>query len=377
MNRIRCILRKEIIQIRRDRRLLQILIVAPLAQLLVMGFAATTDVREVTLGVRDADHSFHSREFIRTLAAPGYFQATVLAGPEAADGERLVAGSSGLVVAIPAGFGRDLEAGRPATVQALVDGADSNFAVHGLNFLQRACRLYSLGLVNVTTSGLERRTGLRLPAVAVEARAWYNPDLTSTWYMVPSIMGVLLLVTTMIVSSMALVKEREEGTMEQIIVTPLRSGELIAGKLLPFAAIGFVEVTLALLVIHFVFHVPLRGSLPLLYLFSGLFLLTTLGLGLLISTLVRTQQQAMLFAVFFVMLPFTLLSGFIFPVANMPAAIRVVAELIPLNHYLVAVRGIFLKGSGWHELWPQAAALAASGAAILALAIAGFHKRLD
>lgn len=377
MNRIRCILVKELIQIRRDRRLFPILLVAPLVQLLVMGFAATTDVREVALGVRDCDRSFHSREFIRVLAASGYFQTTVLTGPEAADGERLVAGRSGLVAVIPAGFGRDVEAGRPVAVQALVDGADSNFAVHGLNFLQRACRLYSDRLVRVAVADLERRAGLRLPEVAVAARAWYNPDLTSMWYMVPSIMGVLLLVTTMIVTSMALVKEREDGTMEQIMVTPLRAGELILGKLLPFAGIGFVEVTLALLVIRFVFHVPLLGSLALLYVFSGLFLLTTLGLGLLVSTLVRTQQQAMLFSVFFVMMPFTLLSGFIFPVENMPGAIRVVAALIPLNYYLTAVRGIFLKGCGWQELWPQAAALVAAGAVILGLAVATFRKRLD
>jgi ABC-2 type transport system permease protein len=181
----------------------------------------------------------------------------------------------------------------------------------------------------------------------------------------------------MMAGTMCQVEEREEGTMEQILVTPLRPMELILGKLLPFAVIGFVEATLALGLILAVFHIPLRGGVGPLYLFTGLFLLTTLGLGLLISTLVKTQQQAMLFAVFFVMMPFALLSGFIFPVENMPAAIQPFTQAIPLRHYLVAVRGIFLKGNTLYELWPQAAALLGIGAAILALAVASFHKRLE
>jgi len=211
----------------------------------------------------------------------------------------------------------------------------------------------------------------------VESRIWFNPDLSSTLYMIPAVMGVLLLVTTMLVTSMALVKEREEGTMEQLVVTPLRSIELMAGKLLPFVVIGFVEITLALPVVLLVFHVPLKGSIILFYLFSGLFLMNTLGLGLLISTLVKTQQQAMLVATFFVMMPFILLSGFIFPVDNMPPAIRVAAQFIPLKYYLTIVRGIFLKGTGWLELWPQVLALLILGTAILGLAVMKFHKKLD
>ncbi|OGV64033.1 MAG: hypothetical protein A3K19_04505 [Lentisphaerae bacterium RIFOXYB12_FULL_65_16] len=377
MNRILHVLIKELIQIRRDRKLFQVLVMAPIIQLLVIGFAVTTDVRDIDLGVRDNDHTFHSREFVRTLGASGYFRVTELAGGAAADGERLVSGASGLVVVIPKGFGRDLSNGGPTAVQALVDGSDSNFAVQGLNFLQRASRLYSDRQVCVAAPELERRFGLKLPLVAAECRAWYNPDLMSRWHMVPAILGLTLLVTTMIVTSMALVKEREEGTMEQIIVTPLRAWELILGKLLPYAAIGFVVVTLALPVILFVFHIPIRGSLPLFYGISGLFLLTTLGLGLLISSLVRTQQQAMLFAAFFVMMPFALLSGFIFPVENMPPGIQLVTHLIPLKYYLVALRGLFLKGAGWQELQPQAVALLAFGLVIVSVAVATFHKRLD
>jgi ABC-2 type transport system permease protein len=222
-----------------------------------------------------------------------------------------------------------------------------------------------------------RTAGLLRPSVTIESRAWYNPNLISRLHMVPGVMGVLLLVTTMVVMSMALVKEREQGTMEQIIVTPLRPVELIAGKLLPFVAIGFAEITLALPVILFVFDVPLRGSVWLLYACSGLFLLTTLGLGLFISTLVKTQQQAMMLAAFFVMLPFVLLSGFIFPVQNMPPLFRGIARFIPLKYYLTAVRGIFLKGAGCAELWRDALVLLVWGVLILALAVAKFRKRLD
>jgi ABC-2 type transport system permease protein len=200
---------------------------------------------------------------------------------------------------------------------------------------------------------------------------------TSRLYIVSGLLGVLLLVTTMVVAAMAFVKEREEGTMEQMLVTPLRRGELVVGKLLPFVVIGFLEVTVVLPVVLFVFGLPLRGSLALLYAFSGLFLLTTLGLGLLVSSLVRTQQQAMLVAVFFLMMPFVMLSGFIFPVENMPAAIRTAAEAIPLRHYLIAIRGIFLKGSGVAELWDEGLILLCMGGAILTLAVLSFRKRLD
>jgi len=377
LNRVKVLLKKELTQIRRDKSLFGILIVAPIIQLLVLGNAAITDVRDISMAVRDNDHTYQSREYIRAVGASGYFQITMLKGPEKNDGDLLVSGDAGLVIVIPPGFGKQLLRNSPATVQVLVDGADSNFAVQGLNYLQKATRLYSDRLVHVVEGDLARTRGIRLPSIVAESRAWYNPALTSQHYMVPALMGVLLLVTTMIVTSMSLVKEREEGTMEQIIVTPLQPSELIAGKLLPFVVIGFIEVTLAIVVILFVFQVPIRGNILALYAYSGLFLLTTLGLGLFISTLVRTQQQAMLIAGFFVMLPFVLLSGFIFPVENMPEPIQYIAAFIPLKYYMTIIRGIFLKGTWWPDLWPQALALFAWGVGILGLATLKFHKRLD
>jgi ABC-2 type transport system permease protein len=377
MTRLRSMLVKETLQLRRDPRLLGLLLIAPVLQLLVLGFAANTDVREIDLAVRDRCGTPQSREYVRGLAASGCFRVTALSGPESADASRLVSGAASMVLTIPPDFSRKLLAGHPAAVQVLVDGADGNVGIQGLNRLRGATRLFSerlrRGGAPPPAAGAAGVAGTVLPAV----RVWYNPDLDSRRFLLPGLMGLLLMVTTMIVTSMALVKEREEGTMEQIIVTPLRRSEVLAGKLLPFVVVGFAGVTMALPVIVWLFGVPLRGSLGTLYLATGLFLLNTLGLGLLISTLVRTQQQAMLVAAFFVMLPFVLLSGFVFPVENMPAPIRVFAEVIPLRFFLRIVRGLFLKGIGLADLWPDALALLAWGAGLLGLALLNFRKRLD
>jgi ABC-2 type transport system permease protein len=376
LHRIRILLIKELAQIKRDRSLLGILIVAPIFQLLIMGFAANTDIRDIQLIVRDNDHSYHSRDYIQSLGASGYFKITPATGAERDDEALLVSGKAGLILTIPPSFAKHLLGGQSVAVQVLVDGSDSNFGVNGLSMLQKATRLFSTRNIRLTTAYLSRQ-GIKLPSVEAETRAWYNPHLLSRYYMVPALMGVLLLVTTMLVTSMSLVKEREDGTMEQLIVTPLRPAELMIGKLLPFVLIGLIEVTLALGVIRGVFGIPLRGNVLLLYAFSGLFLLTTLGMGLLVSTLVKTQQQAMMVAAFFVLMPFVLLSGFIFPVENMPAAIQTLAAFIPLKYYLEIVRGLFLKGTGFNELWYPALILFLWGVGILAIASLKFRKKMD
>ena len=387
VQRVKCLLLKEIAQTLRDKRLFGILIVAPFVQLIVLGYAATTEVKDIALAVRDDDRSYYSRELIRAIGASGYFRTSMIEGPDGNDSDALVSGRAGLVAVIPAGFGARISRSELSAMQVLVDGSDSNFAVHGLNYISKAIRQYStdvvrqhVELVSIRYGGLgegREPIALRMPSVSAETRVWYNPELTSRFYMVPGVMGVLLLVTTMIVSAMALVKEREQGTMEQIIVTPLRAGELIAGKLLPFVVIGFAEITLALPATLLIFDVPLRGSIVLIYALSGLFLLTTTGLGLLVSTLARTQQQAMLIAAFFVMMPFVLLSGFIFPVENMPYVIRCAAHVLPLKYYLTIVRGIFLKGAGMAELWPDALVLLVMGVGIFSLAAWRFRRRLE
>jgi ABC-2 type transport system permease protein len=353
------------------------LLVAPIVQLLVMGFATNTDVTNISLAMRDNDHSYHSREYARSIGASGYFKLQVIQTPEAGDGDLLASKKAGLVVIIPPGFARNLNNNQPAAVQVIVDGADSNFAVQGLNYLQKATRLYTEKLVQFNLGAPLGSSAPQLPGIKVDTRCWFNPALTSRFYMVPAIMALLLLVTTMMVTSMALVKEREDGTLEQVIVTPLRRYEIIIGKLLPFVAVGFAEVTFAIPIILFVFGVPMKGNFVLLYCMAGLFLLTTLGLGAFISTLVKTQQQAMMVSTFFVMMPFVLLSGFAFPVENMPTLFQYIAHAIPLKYFLEILRDIFLKGSGIADLWQQALILLLWGLGILWLAVIKFHKRLD
>ncbi len=365
--------RKELAQLLRDRNLARLLIVAPLFQLLVLGFAATTDIREIRLAVRDNDHSWHSRELSRSLGASSYFKMNALSGPENGDADLLVSGQAGLVLIIPEKFSELILQGRPVALQVLVDGTDSNFGVQGLSYLQKALGTFNAQLL----ARAQKRNGSTKPSVAVESRVWYNPGLVSRIYMAPAIMSLLLMVTTLLITSMALVKEREDGTMEQLIVTPLRPSEIVTGKLFPFVLIGIIEVAFALLVIRFVFQIHMRGSLLTLSVFSALFLLSTLGLGLFVSTLAKTQQQAMLISVFFILMPFMLLSGFAFPVENMPASIQLVTDFIPLKYFLTAVRGIYLKAEGWAELWTQALILLGWGIAILGIAVANFRKRLD
>ena len=375
--RVRCLIAKELAQLRRDPRLFGLLLIAPILELTILGFVVTNDIRDIDLAVRDNDHTPQSREFVRALAASGYFLVQPLAGAAGRDDATLVSGRAGLVVTIPAGFGRRLAQGSSAEVQALVDGADSNFAVYGVSYLQKAARLFSERLVRAAATERIERAGVHLPTVRAATRVWYNPELKSRFYMVPALMAQLLMITTMLVASMALVKEREEGTLEQVLVTPLRPLELILGKLLPFVVVGAVEVAVAVPLMIVVFDLPFRGDAGLLFAVSGLYLLTTLGLGLLVSTLVRTQQQAMLVAVFFVMMPFMMLSGFAFPIENMPRAIQWVTAAIPLKYYLILVRGIFLKGTGFATLWRETLILAGFGVVILGLAVARFRKRLD
>jgi ABC-2 type transport system permease protein len=375
MHRLKTLVIKELIQIRRDPKLFALLVAAPAIQVLILGFAATTDVTGVRVAVRDLDNTARSREFTQAIGASGYLG--VSQHPGGADDAVLASGAAGLVVAIPAGFGADLDAGRAASVQALVDGSESLSAGQGLAYLQGAARLHSDRLARESAARRGAVAAAPMPSVAVETRTWFNPQQSSRPYMVSGLLGVLLMVTTMVVAAMAFVKEREEGTMEQVLVTPLNRRELVAGKLLPFVLIGFIEVSIVLPVMVLVFDLPVRGSLALLYAFSGVFLLSTLGLGLQVSSLVKTQQQAMLVAVFFLMMPFVMISGFVFPVENMPYPMQFAAEAIPLRHFLIAVRGILLKGAGLAELWVHGLVLLAWGVGILSLAIATFHRRLE
>lgn len=372
--RIRHLIRKEFIQLRRDPRMLRLVIVAPIIQLIVFGYAVTTDIKHIPTAVIDADRSRESRELVARFSNTGYFKVlAVLERPQELaplmDSGRVQAG-----VHIPCGFAKSLARGESAPLQVIVDGTDSTTAGMVLGYASGVLKRYAEEVMGERLQRL-RANLIRLPVVEERTRVWFNPELKSVNYMVPGVLCTILLIVTMVLTSMAIVREREIGTLEQIIVTPIRATELMVGKILPFVLIGFVDMVLILLVATLWFRVPLRGSLLLLFALAAVFLLTTLGLGLFISTVSHTQQQAMMTA-FFIMLPSILLSGFMFPIENMPRAILWVTYLIPLRYFLNIVRGIFLKEVGIEVLWGDVLALLVIGLMLFTLASLRFTKRI-
>lgn len=375
MSRISHLVRKEFQQLRRDKRMLRMVFIAPVIQLLIMGYAANLDVRQIPTVVCDLDRTVASRQLVGSFLHSGYFTEAARVDSPAGIDRYLEHGRAAVALVVPRGYGEQLAGGGAAELQLLADGSESNVAIAALN--------YAAVIVNRRAEGAVRerlaRAGLpvRQARIDVEARVWYNPELKSRNFMVPGILAQLLLLMTMLLTSLAIVKEKENGTLEQLIVTPLKPFELVLGKLLPFVLVGFIDIVLVLLVALLLFGIRVQGSLPLLFVLSGVFLLTTLGLGLLISTVSRNQQQAMMTAVFFVMLPMIMLSGFVFPIENMPLPIRLLTYLMPLRYYFVIIRGLFLKGSGLAELWDETLILAGFGVAILGLASLRFRKRLE
>ncbi|MGA9116202.1 MAG: ABC transporter permease [Bacteroidota bacterium] len=365
-------IRKEFAQIRRDRRMLVVSLLAPVLQVLLLGYAATTDIRNSAVVVCDLDHTAESRDFVRRFTSTRYF----LHGGSARDLGEVDAflddARASLALVIPRGFARDMLARRTPEVQILLDGTDANTAALLMAYAAQVSGAYAEELLREALPG-SARAGRIIP----QPRIWFNPDLRSSHFMVPGVVALVLLIITMTLTSLAIVKEKEKGTLEQLMVTPLRPLELILGKLIPFVAIGAADTLIVLGLARFWFDVPLVGSLWILALLSGVFILTTLGLGLFISTIARSQQQAMLIAQFFFFMPFLFLSGFTFPIANMPPLIQWLTYAIPLRYYLEIVRGIFLKGSGLAELWPQALALFGLGSCIFLLSVKRFRKRLS
>jgi len=373
-HRIAKIIRKEFIQLRRDPRLLRLVLFAPVFQLFIFGYSVTTDVTHISTAVLDEDRTSASRALTERFVRSRYFDFDHnISHPDEID-RLLDSGKAQMVLRIPLGFARDLARGRTAEVQLILDGSDSMTAGIVSGYANGVIRDHSARIAAERLDRVRARIP-RLPSLDPRLRVWYNPELKSVYFMVPAIMCTILLVVTTLLTSLAIVKEREIGTLEQLIVTPIRPRELMLGKTVPFVIIGFVDMTLVLLAAVLWFRVPVAGSIPLLFLLSAAFLLTTLGIGLFISTISRTQQQAMM-TTFFFLLPSFLLSGFMFPIENMPRLIQYITYAIPLRYFLVIVRGIFLKGNGLAVLWPQVAILAAFGLAIMWLAAARFQKRL-
>lgn len=370
IRRIRTLVWKEFLELRQTPRLIGLIVVAPILQLTLLGYAATTDVKNVPIVVADGDRTPLSRALIeRFSASPNFAIVGEHFHPRDADDD-LAQGRAWLAVVIPRGLqdaldGHGLDSNRE--IQILADGTDSNSSGVAL--------AYASGLVGQFNAGLVARQGVAPASIDGRVRVWFNPQLESKDFMVPGVLALLLMVITANLSSMAIVRERELGTLEQLNVTPLGRWELILGKLLPYALVGFLDVLLVIAVAVYWFEVPMRGSVPLLLGASVVYLLCTLGLGLFVSTISSTQQQAMMTATFFFLMPMVYLSGFVFPIENMPVVIQWMTTLIPLRYFLVIVRGIFLKGVGIHVLWSQFAALAAWGVVVLTLAAVRSHKR--
>jgi ABC-2 type transport system permease protein len=372
---------KELLELRQNPRLFPVLFLAPLIQLTVLGYAATTDVTNVPVLVVDADRSAESRGLIRSFDASANFTIVdVVSGIDEVNAF-LEDRRAWMALTIPPGFGRLVREGRPASVQVLADGSDANSTNVALGYTTNLVSDYSQSLASTApVAQMAAREGalLNRPAgIQPVVRVWFNSRLESRYFMLPGIVALLLLAVTTNLSSMAIVREKEVGTLEQLSVTPLGRLELIVGKLLPYALVGIIDVALTLVVVLLWFEVPMRGSFVLLFLMSSVYLLTTLGLGLFVSTISQTQQQAMMTTTFFFLIPMVYLSGFVFPIENMPAAIQPVTYLIPLRYFIVIVRGLFLKGVGLETFWREALVLLAWGVGILGLAIWRSRKRLD
>lgn len=367
MRSVRFFVQKEFWELRRSPALLRIVLIGPLIQALLFGYVATLEVRRIPTVIVDYDHGPESRSLAQTLGATEYFEIRLQACSMAEARRALERGQAVLVVVIPRHFGRDLLNGVRPAVQLLLDGSDANSTRVGLGY---ATGVLQRWIIDRVAEAAIRSLGFR-----PETRVWYNPNLDAAAYMVPGLVGLILTIVTVFLTSMSIVRERDTGTLEQLIVTPIRPWELMLGKLIPFFVLGFVVITLAMALGVTWFRVPVEGSVLLIYGFSLLYVLSSLSLGLLVSTVSRTPIQA-LFTSWFIMIFVMLLSGFFVPIENMPRFHQVLSQANPLRHYLYALRAICLKGTGLDVLWPQALALLVIGLVAFGSSALRFRKRL-
>lgn len=399
--RVRRLAVKELRQLLRDPKTKRVIFVAPVLQLILFGYAVDTDVRDMPMAVVDEDRSGSSRSFIDAFTAGGYFDVVLTSDRPGDLGQALDRGRATVALHVPPGFAEDLAAGRGPTVQLLVDGTNSNTATVAQGYAVRIARAWGASHAAGrggsagpgVTEGGTTAAGTRGPAAALEpggsasfpvrlpegidlrARAWFNPSLESRVYNVPAVIGVIVLLMCLLLTAMAVVREREIGTLEQLLVSPLSASELILGKTIPVAGIAMIQLTLVTAVALLWFDVPLRGSVALLLLAAMLFILAGLSLGLLVSTFSATQQEAFL-AMFLFLLPAIILSGFLYPVDTMPEVFQQLTLVNPLRHFLEIVRGIFLKGAGVGDLWPQLLVLTGMAGAGLFVATMRFRRTL-
>jgi ABC-2 type transport system permease protein len=374
--RLKQMLIKEFIQVFRDKRTRFVLFGPPIIQMLVFGYAATFEIYHVPTVVLDLDHSQESRDLISRFTSSPYFNVQRQLTDYRQIGELIDQGKTTVGLQINAGFAQNLRKGQTAPLQVIVDATNSNTALIASGYVTQIALGFAQDYQQDRISRISPQMIEQIPSVRLEPRPWYNPDLRSRWFFVPGIIGSLTLVLVVTLTAFAVVREREIGTLEQIMVTPIRPSEFILGKTLPFFLIGLFDVSLIGTVGTLWFQVPFRGQIVVLFTGAVLFLLCMLGVGLLISTVSSTQQQAMVTSFFFIM-PAITFSGFGFPISTMPQWLQYFTYLSPLRYFLVVLRGTYLKGVGMEILWPQMFAMATLGIGLLTVAVLRFHKALD
>src|ERR1035437_699666 len=374
--RLKQMLIKEFIQVFRDKRTRFILIGPPIIQMMVFGYAANYEIRHVPTVVLDLDHSQESRELVSRFTSSPYFEVQRQLTNSRQLGDLIERGDATVGLEIDAGFAQKLRSGQTAPLQVIVDATNSNTALIASGYIAQIAQGFAAQYQRDRIDRIAPQLIEVMPQVELAPRPWYNPDLSSRWFFVPGIIGSLTLVLVVTLTAFAVVREREIGTLEQIMVTPIRPAEFILGKTLPFFLIGLFDVSLIGTVGTLWFQVPFRGQILVLFAGAVLFILCMLGVGLLISTISATQQQAMVTSFFFIM-PAITFSGFGFPISTMPHWMQMISYAIPLRYFLVVIRGTYLKGAGMDILWPQMAAMAGLGVALLTAAVLRFHKALD
>lgn len=375
LTRIFAIMRKEFIHIRRDPRTLGIVLILPIFQLVVFGYAVTSDIKHLPLAVFDQDRSAASRQLADAYRASSYFDLDFFVQNETELAYLIDSGQARVGLTIPPGYADRLARRERVAISMIIDGSDPTVA----NAALAAAAAIGQAHGATITERIMRQGGVllsALPGVDVQTRVWYNPNMISANFMVPALIGLILQTLTALLTAVAIVREREQGTLEGLIVTPIRAPELMVGKIVPYVIVAFMAMLEILIVGTLWFKVPINGSVLLLVALAALFLLSALGIGLLVSTAAHTQQEAMMLA-FFTILPSVFLSGFMFPVASMPKVLQWASKVIPLTYFLVIDRGIVMKGNGIAILLPQVIALAVFGVAILTLAVVRFRKRLE
>ena len=374
IQRLKHMLIKEFLQMLRDPRMRVLIFGMPVIQMVIMAFALTTDVMNIRTAVLDMDKTPASREFVRAFTAGGYFEIVEMAVSDRQIRPLLDQGIVRAVVLVPSGFERTMARGQTATVQVLTDGTDSNTTAIVQGYAGRIIQDYSNQRFDrlLETRGVKKQAAL----VTTVERAWFNANQESRYYFVPSLIAVMLFLFSLILTSISIVKEKEIGTIEQVMVTPIRKIEFILGKTIPYIITGYVSMTIMLLVASLVFNIQVKGSMVLLYFFSGLYLLGNMGIALMISAGAQTQQQAMLTS-FLILLPCVMLSGFMFPIKNMPDLVQYATWFNPMRWYLEILRGIVMKGVGVKVLWPAIYAQATLAVSFIVLAWARFSKTLD